>query len=426
MSRRALLGVVLAAGLVTGATASTLALPAVAVADDDVVVDVTIPEPGALRVTDAQLRWGLNDESGAGAFFGGCNFLSAGTAGSTGGARPWTAADGFYAARAGDVRVEKAAAGGGTEPASWATRCLDPSGVPVDVGSTASTSRTEVVVDGGAGTFDVAAGTASVRWTGSFTAAFYGGMTYWSATDPVLEVADGAGTLRARVSGYGADRQDPGRWVRLAPRTVTLAVLDDVELTRDGFVALPRYRGVAVDAPTGGTAQVGRDATNAAFWGSFPQDFVDFQAEVGQASYWFTSGGARDRAKPATRLVVSVDARAPVTPPDDAPPGQDPGPGATPRVPTNEVRERPAAASTPPAAGSSDGPAGGAAALLAPGAGAQSLAAQQAELDPAGATVLDQVRRDPVALGAAGVIVLLGAGGALGVRSGRVVLPWVR
>ncbi|MCR6689265.1 hypothetical protein [Cellulomonas sp.] len=421
--RRAVLAAaVLAAAVLLGCT--VWSGPPATAADDDVVVDVTIPQPEAVRVSDAQLRWGLNEESGAGAFFGGCNFLSAGIAGSTGGARPWTAGDGLYAARAGDVRIEKATSDGGTEPASWATRCLDPAGAPVDVGSTESTTRSEVVVDGGVGTLDLTARSASVRWTGSFTVAFYGGMTYWSATDPVLEVADGSGTLTARLSGYGADRQDPGRWVRLAPRTVTLAVLEDVELTREGLVVLPTYRGVAVDAPAGTVGQTVRDATNSAHWGSFPQDFVDFQGEVGQASYWFTSGGARDRAKPATRLVVSMDARTPVTTPDDDAPGGAPDTSPTPAAPVNEVRERPAAG---PRAAATPDDAGVAvpAAQVPAGAGGQSLAAQPSAAPPT-RDLLDDLREDPVALSAAAAVALLGAGGGIGLRRGWVVLPWVR
>jgi len=431
VNRRARLAAALGAVLVLVVVG---ALPAGA--DDDVVIDVTIPEAEALRVTDAQLRWGVNAETGGGAFYGGCNFLSAGVAGSTGGSRPWTAADGFYAARAGAVRIEKDAKGGKTL-ASWATRCLDASGKPVSAGAVESTSGNEVVVDGGTGTVDVEAGAVSVRWKGSFTAVFYGGMTYWSASDPVLEVADGAGRLTATLSGWGADREDPTRWVALAPRTVTLAELQDVRVTRDGLVVTPQYVGRSVNAPSGWTPQVARDATNAPFWGAFPQDFVDYQALVGQASYWYTSGGARDRAKPPTPVVVSFDASAPVTARgDDDRPGSgggaaQPEPTASAAVPRNVVRNRPATAARPPAAAvrgadaSADGTTTGALQVPA-GAGVQSLAATPAAPPDEGTSLLDDLRHDPLAVGALGAVLLLASAGALGLRQGWVVLPWAR
>ncbi|CAM5791092.1 hypothetical protein [Cellulomonas persica] len=435
--------VVVGRALTAGALAlGAVALPATvpthlpassAAADDDVVIDVTIPEPEAVAVTDAQLRWGLNREVGGGAFYGGCNFLSAGKAGSTGGSRPWTAQDGLYAARAGDVRIEKPGADGTPVLASWDTRCLDASGEPVSVGSVESTSGNQVVVEGGAGSVDLTAGTASVRWTGSFTAVLYGGMTYWTASDPVLEVADGTGTLTATLSGFGADRDEPGRWVALTPRTATLAVLTDVEITQDGLVVVPEFRGVAVKAPAGAAPQVARDTDSEPYWGSFPQDFVDFQGEVGQAPYWYTSGSARDRAKPATALVVSLDASRPVTPPaddDDQTGGGTPSPGATPQQPRNEVKNRPATTRTGPVrptTTSADGDLAAVAPQIPTGSGAQALVAQPAAPAPAaGGGVLAGLADDPLALGALGAIGLAAAAGVVGLRQGWVVLPWVR
>ncbi len=432
---RTVVGRVLAAGaLAIGAVALPAALPgSPAAADDDVVVDVTIPEPEALTVTDAQLRWGLNDEVGGGAFYGGCNFLSAGRAGSTGGSRLWTQQDGLYAARSGDVRIEKPAEGGTRVLASWDTRCLDVAGRPVSVGSIESTTGNEVVIEGGVGTVDVAARTASVRWTGSFTTVLYGGLTYWTATDPLLEVVDGTGTLTATLSGFGADRDEPGRWVALTPRTARLAVLEDVEVTADGLVVVPRYRGVAVEAPAGAAAQAARDSASEAYWGSFPQDFVDFQGEVGQAPYWYTSGSARDRAKPATALVVSFDASRPVVPPadDDQGGGAAPSPSASPQQPRNQVRNRPATTGTGAARPAGGADADGDLTALAPqvptGSGAQALAAQPVTTEPdVDRGVVDGLLDDPLALGALGAIGVVAAAGVVGLRQGWVVLPWVR
>jgi hypothetical protein len=260
-------------------------------------------------VDDATLAWGLNGEQGGAAFIGGCNFLSAGTAGSTGSSRPWTEADGFYSTQDGNVTVEKPDAAGNYAQPTWATKCQDPNGNPVSVGSTTSLTGNRVVFRNGTGTVDPGANTATIHWTGSFTSVFYGGYTYWSAADPTLTVnADGTGTLTATASGYGADMNDPSQWVPLEPTTITLANLHGVTVTDTGFTVTPDYLGVSVTVPDGATPQAPRTSSNAAFWGSFPQSFVDFQQLTGQSSYWYTSGGSRDPAKPATPLTVTYTA----------------------------------------------------------------------------------------------------------------------
>ncbi|MET8814906.1 hypothetical protein ABZW47_23245 [Streptomyces sp. NPDC004549] len=293
-TRRALTGVVVGAlavsGLIAG-TGSASAAPA--------------------QVSGASFAWGLSGEQGGGAFFGGCNFLSAGKAGNTGSSRLWTQSDGFYATHDGDVSVEKPDSAGTWAEPSWATKCQDPNGTAVSAGSTTSLTRNRVVFHNGTGTVDRSAGTATIHWQGSFTSVFYGGLTYWSATDPTLTVkADGTGTLTATASGYGADMNDPGKWVPLPATTVTLANLSHVELGESGFTVTPDYLGVAVSVPSGTTGQPAKSAANAPYWGAFPQSFVDFQQSTGQSSYWFTSGGARDAAKPATPLSVSYTAAA--------------------------------------------------------------------------------------------------------------------
>ncbi len=263
----------------------------------------------ATNVRGVTLTWGLNAESGGGAFFGGCNFLSAGTAGDAGSSRLWKESDGFYRAVDGAVSIVKPAAQDGVSPATWATKCQDAAGQQVSAASTTSTSGNRVVFAGGIGTVDAQAGTARIGWTGSFTTVYYGGLTYWSAADPVLTVsAGGAGTLTATASGYGASMDDPGRWVTLAPRMITLATLTGVRLTDAGFTVTPDYLGVTVATPATATPQITRDAGNSAHWGSFPQSFVDFQQETGQGSYWYASGGQRDPAKPATPLRVDLPA----------------------------------------------------------------------------------------------------------------------
>lgn len=334
---------VLAAVLALGPAAAPL--PALALGAEDIVV--TIPEHGDGHpptdgdVTNAQLRWGLNAESGAGAFAGGCNFLSAGRAGDAGGARVWSAADGLYRAQDGAVRIEKPTATGGWERARWETRCLDARGNAVSVSSTTSTSGNQVVIDGGVGTRRD--GELVVRWSGSFTVAYYGGMTYWSVTDPVLTLgADGNGRLTGTASGFGTSMEDMTRWEEISGRTVVLAEIRGADTAAaGGFSVVPEYLGVG----TSGAGQVARTSANAAHWGSFPQSFVDFHRLTGQQGYWLTTGGVRDAAKPATSVIVSYDAAAPIAPPPVADADASPAPSNPRRTPP---RVAPIAASAVP------------------------------------------------------------------------------
>lgn len=317
-----------------------VAAPAVALADgpDDVIVTIpdtggnppvtppVTPPAGGDRITNAQLRWGLNAESGGGAFAGGCNFLSAGRAGDSGSARVWTAADGLYAPTDGAVRIEKPTADGGWTAAAWDTKCLDPRGAAVTTASTASATGNQVVIDGGAGSRSAEG--LEIRWSGSFTVAFYGGMTYWSITDPVLSLdSGGSGRLTGTASGYGTSMDDMTRWEPIADTTVVLAEIRGASGER-GFTVTPEYLGVA----TTGAGQTPRTPQNAAYWGSFPQSFVDFHRLTGQQGYWLTTNGVRDAAKPASPVTVSYDAAAPVVaPPPTA--GGSAAPGATPSNP---------------------------------------------------------------------------------------------
>ena len=312
-------------------------LAASAAGPDDVIVTVPGPAGGGASgdgaIANAQLRWGLNAESGGGAFAGGCNFLSAGVAGDAGGARVWTAGDGLYRAQEGAVRVEKPTADGGWTTASWDTKCLDPRGAPVSVSSTSSTTGTQIVMEGGSGTRRD--GTLDVRWSGSFTVAFYGGMTYWSVTDPHLTLdASGTGQLVGTASGYGTSMDDMTQWNPIAPREVVLADIRAADVGADrGFSVTPAYLGVL----SVGSGQVARSGVNEAYWGSFPQSFLDFHRQTGQQGYWLTTGGVRDAAKPASPLTVSYDATAPVAAPSSS------GGAAAAAVPENPLRRAPSA-----------------------------------------------------------------------------------
>lgn len=145
---------------------------------------------------------------------------------------------------------------------------------------------------------------------------FYGGLTYWHASNPKLTIgADGKGTLTATAGGYGASMEDTSKWVPLEEKVITLANLSGVSLTDEGLSVTPDYLGVVL---TGVTNQV----TTGPNAGSFPQDYIDFQNATGQSSYWYSSGGAADPKKPATALTIGWDVPE-VTDPEPQPGDQE-------------------------------------------------------------------------------------------------------
>ncbi|GAA2234380.1 fibronectin type III domain-containing protein [Herbiconiux moechotypicola] len=265
-------------------------------------VEVTAPANSTLQLENAVLRWGLNDESNNGAYFGGCNFLSAGLTPDPGGSALFAPAQ--YSAKSGTVSIEKPDASGAYVPASWDTKCLDRTGTPLSSGTSTPYGGNQFVMTGGTGEVDRATGSASIRWDGDVTVVYYGGLTFWYLSDPVLTVENGVGTLTATGSGFGTDMDDQTKWQPIAPRTITLATFSGVQVGADGFTVTPDYRGVAVSLPADATPQ----SRTGADWGSFPQSFVDFQRATGQAAYWYSSGGQADAAKPATPFVVGYDA----------------------------------------------------------------------------------------------------------------------
>ena len=251
--------------------------------------------PGDTVVSDAVLEWSVSNETGSGAFFGGCNFLSAGTAGNSGSSRLWTDADGFFKASDGNASIVKPNAAGELVPATWANKCLTPAGTAVSAASTTSNSGIRVHLSEGEGAI-LADGSGEISWDGSFTIVFYGGLTYWTITDPTLtwDASGAEPTLTGTASGYGTSMEDMTQWVPIAPQEITLADLTDLSIPGGvgPLTADAKYAGVTVDAGDG-TPQV----TTGANWGSFPQSWVDFNKLTGQSSYWYSSGGSRDAAK---------------------------------------------------------------------------------------------------------------------------------
>lgn len=406
----------LAAGLLLGTAPAASAAPTAPAGDDQIDITVTVPDRSGLpfTVSDAAFRWSVNTEMGSGAYFGGCNFLMAGVPGADGDAgkaRVWSATDGLYRAVQDDVRVEKPGPDGAFAPATWANRCQDRDGTTVTTGNGLST-ETQVVLEGGTGRVDPGAGTATVRWSGTFSVVMYGGMTYWWASDPVLTVAaDGTARLTATAGGFGTDMADQSRWQRLDPTTIVLAELRGVDVGADarGFAGLPAYRGVTVSGP--GTAQV-RDGAD---WGSFPQSFVDFQRLTGQAGYWYSTGGAADARKPATPLYVSYDADAALTPADERPAATPAGPTSALTAAGNRVVPR---ATTPTASGVL---AAADALAQVPGVTATTVGRALPGLVPAAAGAAGGGER--AAWGVTGLL-LAGSGTVIGFRRGWLVLPW--
>ncbi|WP_446430103.1 fibronectin type III domain-containing protein [Leucobacter sp. 1207-22] len=275
---------------------------------------------GERTISDATFLWGINNESNGGAYFGGCNFLSAGKAGNTGSARVWKEADGFYSAHAGNVTIEKPNADGAFAAPSWSTKCQNSAGKPVN-GKTNnqpdSVTDTRVRIENGTGTVDPSAGTAEITWNGDFTVAYYGGMTYWSASDPKLTVAaDGTGTLTASLSGYGTDMDNQELWEPITPRDVTIGTLTGVQVTDAGFTVTPDYLGVSFDdGGKGRNAQAELTDDNRSWWGAFPQEFNDFHMLTGQSSYWYTTDGTANSIQPRkATLPLQVQYSEPAAP----------------------------------------------------------------------------------------------------------------
>jgi hypothetical protein len=276
-------------------------------------------------VSDVQFRWGINNESNnRGAAPGTFNFFSAGMLGDPGAGgqllsnsdNGWTWSNGAvagWAASSGNVSIEKRQPDDTYELATWGGTKTDKAGVSLGPYATSTAfSDHQVVIDDGAGTLDASADNADISWRGDFTVVYYSGYTFFYVSDPHLVVEGGSGSLVATVSGYGSDMDNATTWVTLEPTEVTLATLSGVDVTTTGLVATPAYAGVAYDAPPGATVQ---DRSGAHF-GSFPTDFADFQQLTGQGAYWYSSGGAIDKNKPALPLFVSAD---PVEAPEDAP-----------------------------------------------------------------------------------------------------------
>lgn len=266
------------------------------------------PEVTGVEVEDALLRWGMSNEANNAAFAQGTfNFFSAGKIADPGRGNVALTQAG-WSQQAGDVSIEKW--NGSTYlPATWAGLGTDKDGVAISGPGSGRYSGHQYVFSHGTGTVDRAAGTAHIAWDGDVTVLFYSGYTFFYLSDPVLDVADGKGTITAKLSGFGSTRENPDAWVAIAPKTVTVADLPSVDLKDPlGFNASPAYEGVTTTLD------------ELAVTDSFPQSFVAFMNELGMAPFWRKSGSAAtDPAKKALPLTVSYDASVPVDPTEPEP-----------------------------------------------------------------------------------------------------------
>ncbi|MCW2840849.1 MAG: hypothetical protein JWR55_2332 [Aeromicrobium sp.] len=340
--------------LTTGVRRGLASTLAAALATSGVIALASPSQAADAGVSGVQFRWGLNDESTS-LSPAGYNFFSAGTLGNpgTGGQSLSNASQGAtwsngatanWSVSSGNVWIEKKQADGSYAPTTWAGRNTTPQGTTV---TSATSSEQQVVIDAGTGTVDEANDDADIQWDGDFSVIYYNGFSYFTVSDPHLQVTNGKGSITATLGGYGANQVDPTQWTPLPVTTVTLADLSGVDVTSAGIVTTPDYLGVEYDhTVTGGTAQ---NRSNPATFGAFPQDFVDFQQQTGLSSYWYSSGGSADPKKLTSPLSVvrNPGVRTPaVTPPVVTPPVAPP-PAAAPVVkaatakPTVKVSKRP-------------------------------------------------------------------------------------
>jgi len=313
-TRRSALGAVaaVAAALVIGACApETPPTTTPTSSTSSTTTSSTVPTNPVKSVTAARLEWTISAEANNAAFAPGqYNYWNAGTTPAT--------TEGAYVATNGDVTIQKKNASGtyvniGSEPAvSYANRGKNGNGTTVTAtGSTKLDQR--LVLSGGSGTVNTTTGVASIAWDGAFTINFYGTFVPFQIIDPVLTVdAAGNGKLTASATGIAKDAENPDAPGTPIPATaVTLADIPNVygSGTRTtGFTnAATSYLNTAVTVAGGATPQAAKTTANQAFWGSWPQSFVNFQLLTGSSSYWYTSAGSVDHFKPQAPVSVAFN-----------------------------------------------------------------------------------------------------------------------
>lgn len=267
----------------------------------------SVPPDTVKTLTNAVLEWTVSREADFASFAPGeVNYWSAGQSDSTAAT---------YVATNGNATVLKKNASGvyvpiGSEPAvSWANRNKTGTGIVVTVGGTNYLGQ-KVRYTGGTGWVNTATGESSIQWTGTFTINFYGRYIPFWIINPKLTVnAAGVGKLTATMGGFASSLDNPEVRTPL-PETpnVTLADLPSVPgANSTGFVASTAYLNTTITPPPGAGPQVPKTPANQAFWGAWPQSFVNFQGATGLGSYWYTSGGSVDPRKPSEPITVTYN-----------------------------------------------------------------------------------------------------------------------
>jgi hypothetical protein len=307
-ARRSLLGaaVAAAAALTIGAC-----VPEAPPTSTTSTTTTSTPTSTVETLDNVSLDWTISQETNNGSFAPGqVNFWNAGATPATDAAS--------YLAIDGDVTIKKKNASGtyvniGSETAvNYANK--NRNGLNAVVTATnANFLDQKVVLSGGDGTLNTATGVSTVQWDGTFTINFYGIYVPFQVADPKLTVnAAGLGTLTATLSGIAKSMEDPeAPGTVLPPTEVTLATLPNVYASGSlstGFTNAPTsYVGTAVTIPSAFSPQAAQTPQNSAYWGSWPQSFVDFQLATGLSSYWYTSGLSTDALKATAPVTVAYN-----------------------------------------------------------------------------------------------------------------------
>jgi hypothetical protein len=262
----------------------------------------TIP-PAGVDITTASLDWLGNEEVQSAPPFGGSNYMSAGLSNGN---------EATYRASDGNASIYQVSSAGTETLATWATRAAHVSNGGRQVARLAA-GRGHINADG----------TGAVAWKGSFSVNFYGGLVPFTIADPEIYFAgDGTGYLSATLEGCSSSMSAPDECAPLAPKPEAIvATFHGVTVDPFGELTIePDYAGVEVALGEGTTPQ----NKEVAGWGSWPQEFVDFQLQTGLSSYWYSSGGAADAKKAPLPLKVDF-AGVPTPEPEAETPGTDPG-----------------------------------------------------------------------------------------------------
>lgn len=322
--------------LITGATILLLTVGV----GTPVIADETDGAIETVEFHDAVLRWGMTNEANNKAHAPGTwNFFSAGKIPNPGKGGTTLKSD-AWDQESGDVSIEKRSGDGYTD-ATWDGLSTDADGKTIESATSGRYSDHQFVFSNGKGVASPDGSKAQITWDGDVSVIFYSGMSFFYVSDPVLDVADGKGTLSGTLSGYRSSQADQSVWEEVDPCTVTLADLPSVALSEGTVEATPAFDDVKVSTKDFG------DVT-----GSFPQSFISYHDKLGTAAFWHKSGSSTDKAKKALPLTIKRGDETPSTTPVPNPTvptcGDQPEPTPTPTpTPSATPSATPSPSATP-------------------------------------------------------------------------------